>query len=1182
MSSNGVNPSDMAGRPSAAVDVGFSSIAKDRYGESSSQVESGSSEKRSIRSRRSNKSAKQSEELATPQNGTSTRNEEHSSTGSLGHRARKSGGFLLDSVFTNGSPKRPDSSGKRKAPDGYLQVDKRRAAHSPFSGDSSQRSSPLSRQASMGVRDTDGTDEQPRSRPPSQTIDPTQLVQMALNLSESRKRHVSNTLQVPLPPVTGRRATSGPVSAFGTVRASSSGRKRISQLSEDIARGTPSSDRSGVDGMAQPDESASAVEAATDNVFYTFSPATLSRAEKARKYFELASEHRRLLQSLPPLKPDSAAPGNYTFETTSSPGSAYPQITRTFSSTDNKHALGRQYNPIQSLRNRRVRIREKRPFTTPPDSWAETEKVKNWMEDLEAGTRDPYYRASDDRVQLPPFTNNDSPGNGRNNEPTTRHRRTDTVGSVITRPEYSWTIEPTELLADAYWTENGNNKAYVENRHGNTIFPRPERKSIDTPKISIEMHRGKDDDGENANNTDGMEVSGKPSRTRRLMMPLKGYERRKHRPLISRSSSANSSSSDERPSRNLSRDRRIGEENIGPLERHMQDLIAKDEQGELSSPEVTATDHWDPKNLPYLRTSRDKPHRESVTRPNGRASLEVPRIDHRRSKSADGRVGSVDHGRSSTEESASTPLSPVVATILPSADLDSPEPPTSRHSLDAQRSHLKLPTFRSHSKERNKIAQTDFADGGVSNLPAIQSAGLRTSQESTRPSQYTRYKTNESYSHSLHHVETSSSTGTFGSMRESGKVGRLLKGGRDRLGTLVRGDGPRFSDRFKNRDRLDAGGMSDISRVASDVEDTETDGYVNGHLKRRITDSAADDSDVSPRTSLERVRTKPKYHMSNLPSFTSSARDKRLQFDFTQPTGSDPISRQQRAQREVGRSERFDRLAPPRIDLPNNLSNPELAVDPGDALTKNGKSYAQLNSRLNSMALGAPIVALGGLARSPGQRHWSIYDQVHPQQADKITSRDIARVRALLLCSGIKAREIQRRADDPHETPASVYAKAAETAGQGFDLVPLKEIPLVSARMLNDHLTSSFSGFERTLSGFQNETAKRLASQLDELQHRTTDHLTKLVHDTSDEADAFTVELTTRQPQQVKQVDDAVDAMLRRRRRQFRLLRRAGFKLLEWFVLGLMWWIWFLVVMFNTFRRVIVGLLRFLRWLVVF
>ena len=136
--------------------------------------------------------------------------------------------------------------------------------------------------------------------------------------------------------------------------------------------------------------------------------------------------------------------------------------------------------------------------------------------------------------------------------------------------------------------------------------------------------------------------------------------------------------------------------------------------------------------------------------------------------------------------------------------------------------------------------------------------------------------------------------------------------------------------------------------------------------------------------------------------------------------------------------------------------------------------------------------------------------------------------------------------------------------------------------MLTSHLKTSLSDFESTISVFQSTTATNLAAQLDELQHKATEQLSKLVHETTDEADAFTVELTTRPPQQTKQVDDAVDAMLRQRRRQFRLLRKAGFKLLEWFVLSIMWWIWFVVVVFNMGKRVVVGVLSLLRWLFTF
>ena len=123
---------------------------------------------------------------------------------------------------------------------------------------------------------------------------------------------------------------------------------------------------------------------------------------------------------------------------------------------------------------------------------------------------------------------------------------------------------------------------------------------------------------------------------------------------------------------------------------------------------------------------------------------------------------------------------------------------------------------------------------------------------------------------------------------------------------------------------------------------------------------------------------------------------------------------------------------------------------------------------------------------------------------------------------------------------------------------------------------------ESLLASFQTQTAQTLASLLDELRQTVSDRLAPAVHDAADSADAFTVELTTQQPQQTKRVDEAVDTLVRRRRRQFRLLRQVGFKLLEWVVLGIMWGIWFTVVIINLIRKGVVGVGRGVRWLVVF
>lgn len=1112
------SPSNSTSAASPAINVGFSSSGH-RHGESSSQAESRSSDR--ISGKRSRESPTPDEGHVTAQDKANQFEHGSSSTGSGGHRTRKSGGFLLDSVLANGSSRAgPDIHGKRKAQDGQLRVDKRRVGASRLSANSSLRGSPLSREVSVDGP-TDGRDG-PSSRPSS--MDATQLVQMALNLSESRKRHVSNTLRVPSG--TERPVTPALMSNIGTVRASSSTRKRSGQYIDDVSRGSPSSDRTG-DGST--DQPVSSPGSGMDNVFYTFSPATLARAEKARKYFELASEHRRLLQSLPPLKPDPSAP------------------------------LGRSYNPIQSLRNRRIRIREKRPFPAPPETWQDVEKVSSWIGDVESTAQYSDNDAADDNLQLPLFTGEDEAAKGepRLQQSTTRHRRAETTASVITRPENSWTIEPTELLADAYWTEHGDNKAFIETRKGYPVFPARERHSVTTPRISVEKPRGKNDEFESNDVGEDFEEAGRPSRRRKLLLPLTGTEGRKHRRLISRASSSSSGSSKERrPSGMLLTSG--SDENIGPLERHMQELIAKYEKGELSSPEMSP-DHWNSKAkpMPAQRGRIDRSLRGSFSRPDGRGSLEVPRdIGHRRSKSADGRFRSVDHSISSAEDNMSSePASPQVSRNIPSMGMDLSLPSDNRRSSEGNRPRgPTLPSFRSHSKERHKIGQTDFAESTPNSLSPIPSAGSyrpQTPLYDPRPDDFRRHRTNDSWT-SLRRVDTG---GTIGSSKESGStVSRFLRNRRDRI--------------FKNRDKIDGGG--DLSAGVSDVSEADDSPKVDGQLKRKNTN----DSEGSTRGSLEGERPKPKSHHSNLPSFTSS-RDRRIETPGL--LKDDPIGGPLR------RPEKFDGLAPPIINLPQaSTSDPELAADSADALSGSRKSYGQLHPLFGelprrSLWTGAPTPGI-----SQSKRHWSIYDKASAEQNDKITTRDIARVRALLLSSGIKAREISRRADHARDPPPALLTKAAATAGQTLGVVQLKEEHLVAARMLADHLSSSLSGFEDTLSQFRSGPARHLGSQLEDLRQRASDHLSKLVHDTSDEADAFTIELNTKAPQQTKRVDDAVDKMLRRRRRQLRLLRIAGFKVLEWLVLGILWWIWFLVAMFNTVRKIVLAIWRFLHWLFVF
>ncbi|EMC94873.1 hypothetical protein BAUCODRAFT_565358 [Baudoinia panamericana UAMH 10762] len=1118
-----------------ATDVSFHRVG-DHNGEASSQA----------RSHSSGSKGKEREERGS-YDGPTIRKERPA-------RDRTSGGFLLETSLPNGAP-HGTSSGvgdkRRSAPNGPLYVDKRRRhAGARMSAESSLGSSPLSREVSM---DGAMNEDRPQSAP---GLDPAQLVQMALDLSESRRRHVSGPLRVPLSPKDSRR---------------SSARQRISYMANDSSR-VPSGQLH--EPLSVADDG---IRMATETQLKP-SPATLSRAEKARKYFELASEHRRLLHHLPPLKPDSTAKGNHSISTANSPGSTYPEITRTPTHAGATHDLGRPYNPLQALRNRRLRNRERQVLPAPPEAWQDVDAIGRWIDEVEKATRHPLFRETRDTITLPRF-HGDIRGSDTNQDAIKGHRRTDTASSVLTRPENGWSIEPCELLADTYWTEKGSNRYLLESSRGSPVFPRHARHSVEKVRVSQDGH-GESPATPQGNRDDADHVPfHKRAHRATHLLP-----RRTRPSRLARSGSNSSVSSDGRPTPMPLRpeDDSTGILNIGPLEKHMRQMIARDERGELTSPELVSPDHWDSKHtvFPILHSEAGRPRRESVARANGRLSVGPVPSHHRRAKSADGRMD----GRVSTEIlelSHADSLSPVAPGSASPREAGLSF--TTKRNEHSKRLH-RLPLFRADSRDRpsDQTERMDFANGADHLHRDIPQPEPRSSQESTRPLGVQRHVTADS-THSLRRQGTS--TTASGSSREPGSaVGRFFKGGR--IGEMVRSEGARFSDRFRNKDRMDdVLPVSEESALSHGSDDETAAGE-------------AVDVDPSPRTSIDQRRSRPRYNLQHLPSFKHPLG--RNSANLAPPTrDGDPITRQQRAQREAGRSPRFDRLAPPRINLPADEESPL-------STTRSGvfgdydrrKSYGFLGARSRDgshTSLGtpgemhpnnhlAPTTGLTKLQSDSRHRHWSISDRMpQPEEVNhRMTMRDVARVKALLLSSGVKARELLRQADSPRAKPLPLYHNVAAFLEIPMTDVPLREEHVIASRKLADYLSSSLSAFDSSIRSFEHGPAKEIDDRLSALQRRAMDDLTSTVQNTSDEADAFNVELTTKAPQDVKRVDDAIDDILRERRRQWRLLRRTGFKLLEWLVLGIMWWVWFVVMIFKTFQRAFIALLRVVKWLLWF
>ncbi|EXJ96169.1 hypothetical protein A1O1_01295 [Capronia coronata CBS 617.96] len=295
--------------------------------------------------------------------------------------------------------------------------------------------------------------------------DPAQIVSMALTLSEGRRRLAS-----------GRRYASGEqgerrvISTASTASPRSAARRSIAPF---LGSNRPSSRT----GSPKPrfstvfqeprtasqtvaiDNAAAAVgpENGSDvdiDLADEISPATAARVKRAEAYFELAYEHRRLLPHLPPVR----RPG-------SQPHSSGPEV------------FQKAYNPLQYVRNRKLRIWEKTPIDSEADGWHDVPKVRTWVDAVISSHPETHHDPVE-CVRLPPFgqrpKNSDEDVSGQLSKElksTVTSRLPDQFHAKPIRPRSDWVTHPADLLADAYWLEQGMNKTKIQDRDNNLIYP---------------------------------------------------------------------------------------------------------------------------------------------------------------------------------------------------------------------------------------------------------------------------------------------------------------------------------------------------------------------------------------------------------------------------------------------------------------------------------------------------------------------------------------------------------------------------------------------------------------------------------------------------------------------------------------------------------------------------------------
>ena len=429
-------------------------------------------------------------------------------------RTRKSGGFLLESAFQQTRPSRTllsrsrkepaDPKGKRKGDEPELMVPKRRLAGRQHLHSSSVGSSPLatevsraedkekspveigsaSRQSgpsSSSQAHSNEVEDDRKSRIPRQAhnnigfdTDPAQIVNMALSLSEGRRRQVSG-MRVPSGDIGGIRMVSAGHSPNlrNGAHGNSLGRYMNSQrqVSRNLSPKPDSAlrievgtrEQHGQRHASQRIHLGEADAARTDEDFiedlYDVSPATFARVQKAKNHFDLFYEHRRLLSHLPPIRRPGTPYGNSTGQ---------PQ--------------SRVYNPLQYARNRKLRFREKKPIPSESEGWHDIEQVRGWVDaviishnetrhDPEECVRLPELHHHKREEIIEEVEEEEKDPMALDSPASSSRRPSDNPDLKPRRPRSDWVIYPGDLIADAFWLEQGLNKTRIEDREGNKIYP---------------------------------------------------------------------------------------------------------------------------------------------------------------------------------------------------------------------------------------------------------------------------------------------------------------------------------------------------------------------------------------------------------------------------------------------------------------------------------------------------------------------------------------------------------------------------------------------------------------------------------------------------------------------------------------------------------------------------------------
>ncbi|KAJ5675599.1 hypothetical protein N7462_008496 [Penicillium macrosclerotiorum] len=1037
-------------------------------------------------------------------------------------------------------------------------------------------------------RTTSSTHETGHSTPPGFDRDSIQIVNLALNLNESRKRAASG-----IPPNTnGRRPLSVSLPASAPVELhtpSPRGNKVIrdssyrSALAEGLPRGTTQGGQSPVVDLLPS-------TVLDDNRVYEFSDRTLARAERARRHFDLFHEYLRLLPSLPPLR----KPRPTDDSDSSEPSPATPTV--------------RNYNPLQTIRNRRVRYREKCPIDAEAEGWHDVGKVHEWIDAIEKKHNHKSY----DEIQivkLPSFQksqNQMTHGEAEDLEmtispPASLRRVSRTNSMKAPRRRLDWKILPAELLADVAWLEDGVNKAKIVDKDGNKLYPDPtDLVLVDTDvdrdsqiqRLSVEM---RDPLQEEMASRHSSLSSSRPA----LAPEFKSVRRGRHHQRFHshshslRSRSASSSRKHSRWDKVRIRTGSISSES-GAEPRKQAGLGHSRKDSEVLR-HPAANSSGSHRSYGKSITAGDIRMIESQNQSSTLPSSTKPAFAHR--KASFSSAGSMDdryNPRMSYDAVDSTaPNSPAHAGYFPSIAVNL-SPPSSRSPSPAKRG-LRHKIVSRHERSKSKQGDRELRRHELGNLdvmapsrPMPASLGpadhVSKLDPSPLPDVVSSSYTDEQDAADSQQVEEY--RGRKGQYSTDSKLRGIFKGP-GRIAEIVGNEVSKVGDLILKKEPItDSRQYSSATTLGSDDSDSDAEekrtdkrSGPKGLLKRLP--NLADESGRLTRRESERAPSSRNL-MPSLPTFTSPLRqDERHD-------SSDALELGSPSDRNFSSREADNQEGPKRISLSRSKTldfSPTLQSNRGRL-----KNRAIKDPSVPFSLTRPPVTGLAQARASPSPyerrptlsgatRTWSISDRsLHTLNDFGVPRKtEVERTRTLLLSSGIKAREIARRAhsarDPPHWLQSSLGSNTAIPR-----VTRLEEFDVAAQSYLRRFEMTQYS-FQQSMHHFSSATSSPLRSQLKDLEALINESLTPRARQTADIAEDLCIQLNTTSTLAVKSLSDALDKGIRKRRRRLRWVRRTGFVVLEWALVAMLWWVWLIVMAFKLLRSVFRGAVAGARWI---